>query len=150
MSIKRGIEKNEKGARKCKGRRSSLFKRDLVSMALIGVAISTASIAIGAIGMMGAQIVYNGQLGYAVNEDFIAATGLATDESPNCYKKTENGKDYLVANVVAKDGTLWSMVWEATGYDYNPSKLYSAKDAAKIVESEDPISVEKYDLNQEM
>lgn len=154
MSIKRGIEKNEKGARKFKGRRSSLFAGDLVSKALIGVAISAAPIAIGAIGaaigMIGAQIVYDGQLSNAVNEDFIAATGLTMDESSKCYKKTENGKDYLVVNVVAKDGTVWSMVWEATGYDYNPSKLYSAKDAAKIVESEDPISVERYGYNQEM
>ena len=103
-----------------------------------------------AVGVTAAARSYHDILQNALNEDFIEATGTVLDDGFKCYKKTEEGKDYLVADVVAKDGTVWSMVWDATGHEYRSDGFYSNRDAAKIIESEDPTSVERYDYNQEM
>ena len=121
---------------------------DFLAGAVITLGLATLA---SATGLLTAHYVYEGKLYGAINEDFTASAGLEADDVFNCYKKTENGKDYLVADVVAKDGTVWNMVWDATGYDYSPAKsVFPSKGAANIIKSEDPVSVEKYDLNQEM
>ena len=142
MSIKDGIENGIEKIGEGLGRiKDWVGDRNNIALSILS---ATLAALLTGLGLVSAHIAYDEQLYNAVNEDFIAATGLGIEEIPDCYKKTENGKDYLVADVVTRDGTIWSMVWEATGYDYNPSKLYSAKDAAKIAKSEDPISVGKF------
>ena len=103
------------------------------------------------IGVTAAAGAYDAALEHAIGEDFIEATGEVLDEDGiRSYEKTtEEGKEVFVAEVVAKNGTVYELVWDATGHEYRDG-FYSDKDAAEIVKAEDPISVERYNGGQEM
>lgn len=94
---------------------------------------------------------YDAALEHAIEGDFTEATGEVLDEDGiRSYEKTtKEGKEVFIAEVVAKNGTVYELVWDATGHEYRDG-FYSDKDAAEIVKAEDPISVERYNGGQEM
>lgn len=103
------------------------------------------------VGVTAAAGAYDAELEHAIGGDFTQATGkVLDDDGIRSYKKTtKEGKDVLIAEVVAKNGTVYELVWPATGHEYRDG-FYSDKDAAEIVKAEDPISVERYNGGQEM
>ena len=94
---------------------------------------------------------YDAALEHAIGGDFTEATGeVLDDDGIRSYEKTtKEGKEVFIAEVVAKNGTVYELVWDATGHEYRDG-FYSDKDAAEIVKAEDPISVERYKGGQEM
>lgn len=94
---------------------------------------------------------YDAALEGAIEEAFIEVIGEVLDEDGiRSYEKTtKEGKEVFIAEVVAKNGTVYELVWDATGHEYRDG-FYSDKDAAEIVKAEDPISVERYNGGQEM
>lgn len=103
------------------------------------------------VGVTAAAGAYDAELEHAIEGDFIAVTGeVLDDDGIRSYEKTtEEGKELFIAEVVAKNGTVYELVWDATGHEYRDG-FYSDKDAAEIVKAEDPISVERYNGGQEM
>ena len=118
---------------------------DKVALALVTLAIPVTAGLVTAVGA------YDAALEHAIGEDFIEATGeVLDDDGIRSYEKTtEEGKELFIAEVVAKNGTVYELVWDATGHEYRDG-FYSDKDAAEIVKAEDPISVERYNGGQEM
>ena len=118
---------------------------DKVGLALVTIAFPVL------VGVTAAAGAYDAELGHAIEGDFTQATGKVLDEDGiRSYKKTtEEGKELFIAEVVAKNGTVYELVWDATGHEYRDG-FYSDKDAAEIVKAEDPISVERYNGGQEM
>lgn len=116
-----------------------------VALALVTIAIPVTA------GVTAAAGAYDAALEHAMGEAFIEATGEVLDEDGiRSYEKTtKEGKEVIIAKVVAKNGTVYELVWDATGYEYRDG-FYSDKDAAEIVKAEDPISVERYNGGQEM
>ena len=123
------------------------FGSFLDKLLLIAVTLSIPAL----IGVTAAAGAYNSRLEDAIGKDFIEATGEVLDKDGIIsYKKTtEEGKEVFIAEVVAKNGTVYELVWDATGHEYRDG-FYSDKDAAEIVKAEDPISVERYNGGQEM
>lgn len=118
---------------------------DKVALALVTIAIPVTA------GLVTAAGAYDAALEHAIGEDFIEVTGEVLDDGGirSCEKTTEEGKEVFIAEVVAKNGTVYELVWDATGHEYRDG-FYSDKDAAEIVKAEDPISVERYNGGQEM
>ena len=118
---------------------------DKVALALVTIAIPVF------VGVTAAAGAYDAELEHAIEGDFTQVTGkVLDDDGIRSYKKTtEEGKELFIAEVVAKNGTVYELVWDATGHEYRDG-FYSDKDAAEIVKAEDPISVERYNGGQEM